>query len=517
MGKNLKGRFSHLDKEFTDRETGESKGRAENEGATRESVPEPGLESRIEAEAEVELAMGSEFASGSAGAGAMADEEFEAQLTAVLQADNSGKKKKRDWKKPWKSLKNWKSWSKKRKILTVGGAVMVLLLIMKMSGGGDKASVMPVMTTAVMKGDIQEKLVVNGPVEGTDSVEVVSSLHAEIVEMPVKEGDRVQKDQVLATLDTTDIQREVDIAQNSYDRAVSDLDKQTREVVSGYAKAAQDYADAARNLDRVSTLFQLGGSSQVELEAAQNAANDAKRQMDLYIIKDGQPVPDDSYALQVETARLELEQKKKRLEDTQLKSPITGTVVRVNTKVGRFADTIDDDQPIFIIDNLDTLEMKIKISEFSIGKIAIGQPVEISADILGGDTVSGEVTAISPTGEEKGGGSTERVIPTTVRINDKGTKLIAGITAKADILLAESKDTLIVPISSLIQKEDGIYLAAVENSKVKLIGVETGVENDIQVEIIPKEGYQVDENTQIVTTPDPGFTDGMPVVVLPSM
>lgn len=444
----------------------------------------------------------------------MTDEEFEAQLAAVLQKDNSGKKKKKNW---IKLQKRWKSWSLKRKLLTVGGvAAVVLLVIFKGGAGEGKEPVIPVMTSNVQKGDIRENLFVNGPVEGTDSVEVVSNLHAEIIDMPVKEGDQVNKDQLLATLDTTDIQREVDIAQNAYDMAVSNLDKQTREVVSGYAKALQDYTDAARNLDRINTLYQISGASQVELEGAQNAVNDAKRQMDTYIVKDGQAVADDSYAIQVETARLELEQKKKRLEDTKIKSPITGTVVRVNTKVGRFADTIDDDQPIFIIDNLDSLEMKIKISEFSIGKVAVGQPVKVSADILGDMTIDGEVTAISPTGEEKGGGSTERVIPTTVKIQNKDTKLIAGITAKAEILLAESKDTLIVSLSSLIQKEDGIYLAAVEDSKVKLIGVETGVENDIQAEIIPKEGYHIDENTQIVTAPDMGFTDGMQVTVLPS-
>lgn len=74
--------------------------------------------------------------------------------------------------------------------------------------------------------------------------------------------------------------------------------------------------------------------------------------------------------------------------------------------------------------------MEIKVSEYSIGKVAVGQEAEISADILDGETVRGQVVSISPTGEEKGGGSTERVIPTKVRIMDENTKLIAGITAQ---------------------------------------------------------------------------------------
>ena len=89
-------------------------------------------------------------------------------------------------------------------------------------------------------------------------------------------------------------------------------------------------------------------------------------------------------------------------------SPIDGTVVRVNSRVGRFADMVDDDKPLFAIDNLDNLEMKISVSEYSIGKVKLGQEAEITADILNGQTERGVITAISPTGEEKGGGSTER-------------------------------------------------------------------------------------------------------------
>ena len=86
--------------------------------------------------------------------------------------------------------------------------------------------------------------------------------------------------------------------------------------------------------------------------------------------------------------------------------PIDGTVVRVNTKVGRFADSVEDSEPLFIILNLYVLVMEIKVSEYSIGKVAVGQEAEISADILDGETVRGQVVSISPTGEEKGGGST---------------------------------------------------------------------------------------------------------------
>lgn len=439
----------------------------------------------------------------------MADEEFNKELKDMLEQDSGGNKKK---KKP-----KGKKWSKKRKVITAAAAVAVVVIIGTKVFGGKAQGPMMVMTSPLQKGEVVEVLSVSGPVQGTDSVEVVSNLHAEILELPVKEGDRVEKDQVLAVLDEKDARKEVDIAQNAYDLAVANYNDKQLEAENGYAKAKQDYDTARINYDRTLALYQAGSASQVELENASNAMNDAQREMSGYNIKNGRPQANESYALQIENAAYELEQKKENLDNTKVTSPIAGTVVRVNCKVGRFADKTDDDKPMFIIDNLDVLEMKINVSEYSIGKVAIGQPVEISADILDGDHVNGEVTSISPTGEEKGNGSTERVIPTTIRIIDQDTRLIAGITAKARIELQKAEDTWVVPVSSLIQQPDGtLAIGAVENNIVKLIPVTTGVESDIDAEIIPQEEGALTEGMQIISTPSPMITDGMTVTAMPA-
>lgn len=129
--------------------------------------------------------------------------------------------------------------------------------------------------------------------------------------------------------------------------------------------------------------------AQTELEAARDALEEAARQVSAVTIKDGKPSADRSYELQIKNAEFELEQRKKELEETEVTSPITGTVVRVNSRVGRFADTVDDDKPLFAIDNLEQLEMKINVSEYSIGKVKLGQQAEIQADILAGETGAG--------------------------------------------------------------------------------------------------------------------------------
>ena len=70
-----------------------------------------------------------------------------------------------------------------------------------------------------------------------------------------------------------------------------------------------------------------------------------------------------------------LEKAQEALKNAEIQSSIDGTVVRVNSRVGQFADKVENDQPILSIENLEELEMEIKISEYSIGKVKVGQKV----------------------------------------------------------------------------------------------------------------------------------------------
>mgnify|MGYP002887332155 FL=1 len=244
---------------------------------------------------------------------------------------------------------------------------------------------------------------------------------------------------------------------------------------------------------------------------AENGLHDAERECDSYTIKNGSAVADDSYRLQIEKAKFDYEKAVEQLDNTILKAPIDGTVVRVNTKVGRFADKMENDAPLFVIENLDNLELEIKVSEYTIGKVAVGQEAEISADILNGETVHGEVISISPTGEEKGGGSSERVIPTKIRVTDQDTKLIAGITARASIVLEESENALTVPVSAVMEKDGTNYVQEISDGTVSWVPVDIGVEGDVEMEIIPVEGSSLDENSVLIAEPGEQYTDGMAV------
>lgn len=423
-------------------------------------------------------------------------DEFDQELEALMSEKKGPKKKKV---------------GKKKKIAVSAAVILVLGIAAGKILGGGKDMVPVVDTVNPVRKTIQNRLSVTGPVSGTDSVDVVSNLHAEILEIPVKEGDKVTKGQTLAVLDDSDVRKTADIAKNDYDLAVSTCAEKDKEARNGYAKAIQDLNTAQANYDRTKALYDGGSVPKVDLETAENGLNDAKRERDSYTVKNGTAVADDSYRLQIEKAKYDYEKATESLEDTVLKAPIDGTVVRVNTKVGRFADKMENDAPLFVIENLDQLELEIKVSEYSIGKVALGQEAEISADILNGATVHGVVDSISPTGEEKGGGSTERVIPTTIRITDSDTKLIAGITARASIVLEESENALTVPVSAVMEKDGAAYVQELTDGGVSWVPVTIGVEGDVEAEIIPQEGHALDENSLLIAEPGEQYPEGMAV------
>lgn len=434
-------------------------------------------------------------------------EEMQQEMNAYMAEDHTGKKKK--------THKKWREWSRKRKLITAGVLVVIVLIGVKMAAGGKKEVLPTVSTVPLTKEDVTSILTLNGPVSGTESADVVSNLHAEVLQIFVKEGDRVTKEQTLAKIDSADVQKAVDIAQNAYELAVSEYEENIRDTQRNYEKAVQDYNTAQLNYSRNQALFEAGGISSEALETAGNAMRDAKRTLDTFNVSGGRALPDKSFELKVKSAQYELEQKKTDLENTEVKSPIDGTVVRVNSKVGQFADKLENDKPMFIVENLDALEMEIAVSEYSVGRVKVGQKVTISADIMGENTAEGEITSISPTGEEKGA-STERVVPTTISIKGgSASGLIAGITARASIVTGEAKGVFAVPQTALIQNPDeSISIATVDSATntIHMIPVRLGLESELSAEVIPVEEGALTENMPIVVSPA-GLFEGMAVMV----
>ena len=388
--------------------------------------------------------------------------------------------------------------SKKKKIIIAVASLIVVGIGSKFAFGGSKVPEGTMVSTSfAQKQDVEEVLKLKAVLEGTESTEVVSKLHYEVKDLLVKEGDKVKKGQLLAVLDSSDISDQMSLSQG----AQTLLQMQQKEILEDrqveYDKAQKDYDD-------LKGLFEIGAACESELD-------EAKRKLDDIPAKDGVAVLSDSERQTMENTNRKVSIEAKTLEDCQIRSMIDGTVTRVNTKVGRFADDTEDDRPMFVIENIDKLQMKVLVNETDIAKVEAGQKVDVAADILDGESVEGVVTRISPTGESKGMNSTERVIPVYIEVVGSNEKLIAGITAKSTIYIAKAEQALTVPYEAVSELEDGSTVVYVvnEDNTIHIVPVTIGLETDLLIEVLDCE---LTDGQQVVLNPSLALTEGMTVI-----
>lgn len=431
------------------------------------------------------------------------------------------------------------------------GAVLVLAAAVAgtkfVLAKNSKNAAVPVSAGVVEKKDIEEMLSLKAPLEGTESIDVVSKLHYEITEVSVKEGDKVEAGQVIALLDTSELEKDIEKLQDNVrllqiqqgetagkensDVALAQtrLNETLKNSQKEYDDALAELETAKRDYNSIKTLYENGAESKNNFEDAKNKLDMAQRKADSFTTENGKVVADKAQLEEIENirksnnnasaaqniaiAKKELERKREELEDCKIKSSISGTVTRVNAKVGRFADEVgsSDNMPLFEIENIDTLKMNAQVSEYSIGKIKVGQKVSVSADITNGQSANAVVASISPTGEEKSG-TNERFIPIEIDIKGDKKGLMAGINANAKVLVEKAENTTVVPIEALYDNGDDTYsiFKINDDNTVSVIPVETGVESITETEV---KSADLKEGDKIVLNPDDSITEGMSVII----
>ena len=155
--------------------------------------------------------------------------------------------------------------------------------------------------------------------------------------------------------------------------------------------------------------------------------------------------------------------------------------------------------------------MNAQVSEYSIGKIKVGQKVSVSADITNGQSANAVVASVSPTGEEKSG-TNERFIPIEIDIKGDKKGLMAGINANAKVLVEKAENTTVVPIEALYDNGDDTYsiFKINDDNTVSVIPVETGIESITETEV---KSADLKEGDKIVLNPADSITEGMSVII----
>lgn len=362
------------------------------------------------------------------------------------------------------------------------------------------------------KKTIEQIISVKAPLEGMDKADVMSALNYEIIDIKVKEGDIVEKDQVLAVLDSEELEKQIADEENQIELAVLEQQDKIRTMQIEYDKALNSLKQLEENYEQNKALLESEIITKEAFEKIENSMKEARKNLESFDTKDGKVISSPAELKRIEILKQNLEKKNEDLDKVFIKSPISGTVTRVNVRIGRYAKD-NEEKAMFVVENLNKLQMKVFISEFDIGKLRIGQEVEVYSDVMVNKTAKGVVARISPTAEQKDNNTMERVIPVVIDITEQPDSLIAGVIATAKIKVDRADNIFAVPSGAIVMDENNqnkIFMLNDDNS-VKSISVETGLENDLETQV---KSSELVENMKIIVNPDLNLKDGM--IVMPN-
>ena len=360
-------------------------------------------------------------------------------------------------------------------------------------------------TIPVEKGSISNSISVVGTAESLTRAEVKSEIGEKVVQIFVKSGDLVTINQPLFQLDTRELEISRQKIESQLISAQAELDKllqqpsevDLKQAEANYQEALIALENAQRTLERHRELFTTGGLSKEQLEQSEDQV--ILKEQAVYVSKaqlddlKKQPKKEDVEIrrAQISEVKASLESIKNQLEASLIKSPISGTVIDVNVKVGDIIQTgsATTTNITATIDDMSTMKVVVPINEIDVPRIQEGMKARVVLDALPDQPFNGKVDSISYLGK-----ITENVVTydATILIPNPDRIIRPEMTAEAEITTEYKENATIIPLDALIEKK-GKSFVLIANQEGEPIEreVKVGIRNGDQVEII--EGIETGE------------------------
>jgi HlyD family secretion protein len=362
------------------------------------------------------------------------------------------------------------------------------------------ARIDPERIARVQKMDLARSVVATGKIEPTTKVEMKSKASGIILKLPVNVGDTVHLGQVICELDQNDLLPRLRQAQAALAMAEAALQSARADLERNKVEAAgPDVPFLKKNMERAHQMFQdklISGNAREDTEKDYELAVNRQQQAQVNLGVSKAAIAKNE--AQVEQAKAALSQSEEDLRNATIVSPIDGVVLSRDREVGDAVSSIltmgSGATLIMTVGDLREVYVKGKVDESDIGKVYLGQPARITVESYKDQGFTGKVTKMSPMGVEKDNVTTFEV---RVSISNESRKLMATMTANAEIMLEERKGVLAVPEGAIIYKKDRsteveVPDASVETGK-RRIAVVTGISNGSKTQILKglAEGQQV--------------------------
>lgn len=326
----------------------------------------------------------------------------------------------------------------------------------------------------------------SGTLKPLEETTVSFEVSGRINSLNAKEGSNVNKDDILATVDSKDYELQVNEAQANVNKAsavVRQTENGAREQEIQQAELKVEQAQTAYNqavvdLNRNKTLFEAGAITQNDYEKFQN--NESTAQKDLEAVKQAYSlITEGSTEEEKEQASAAYnqansaeEQAELALSKTSLKSPISGVVISKSISQGQLIST---GTPAYTIGNIDKLKVLLAAPDYEISSWKIGDNVSAK---LYDDSMDGIVTNIFAATNENTGS-----INVEVTIDNTDHKWHSGqmVTCSHNV---EERQGLFLPKEAVISTGDSSpYVFLLKDNKAIKTNVEIGVLKNNELEI----------------------------------
>ena len=394
-----------------------------------------------------------------------------------------------------------------KKILIWISVIIVLLIVLLIGGkkagwfgsSGDQKTVEITMIELI---DIIETVAATGKIQPEVEVALSSEVSGEIIELPLREGQTVEKGELLVKINPDLIQA-----------AVSQSQAGLQNVRAQLSQAEASETNARLNYERSKSLFEKGVISKSEWDksVADYDMAQANKKAAYY---------------SVQSAAANVKQSVDNLARTTIYSPMSGTISKLSVEKGeRVVGTAQmTGTEIVRVANLKNMEVVVDVNENDIVKVSVGDSTKVEVDAYLKREFKGVVTEIANSAETALSADQVTNFKVKVKILSDSYKDLTegkpesyspfrpGMTATVDIVTNRKRNVIGVPISAIVvrtdttstknvatssnqskttEKFEAVYLK--EGNEAKLRVVKTGIQDESNIEIISglKEGETV--------------------------
>ena len=321
---------------------------------------------------------------------------------------------------------------KKKWFFIIGGAVIVVILVVLNLAQSSRSAV-AVQTKKVERADITSIVSGSGTVQPKTKVNITSEVTAEVINIPVKEGNVVTRGQILIQLDTLQLMKDMESALYS----ASELD--------AHVEGARVTLDRFREeYERQKQLFEKKLASE---QIYKDAYYTFKTQESTY----------EAMKQQKNAASSRLEKANDNLNKTTIRAPMDGTITLIDVEVGEIAQAqtaFTQGRTLMVLSDLSAFEVEVEIDETDIADLDMGQKAKIEIDAFPDTAFEGQVSEIGNTAITSGFGTSDQTTNFRVKVLllNANEKFRPGMSSTVDLTTNDHPDVIAVPIQAVVMR-----------------------------------------------------------------